>query len=49
MSIARRTALVSLVAAFVLVVVELVVGLASGSLGVLAEAAHSASMPCPPS
>ena len=41
MSIARRTALVSLVAAVVLVVVKLVVGLASGSLGVLAEAAHS--------
>ena len=41
MSIARRTALVSLAAAVVLVVVKLVVGLASGSLGVLAEAAHS--------
>ena len=41
MSIARRTALVSLVAAIVLVVVKLVVGLASGSLGILAEAAHS--------
>jgi cation diffusion facilitator family transporter len=41
MSTARRTALVSLVAAIVLVVVKLTVGLASGSLGVLAEAAHS--------
>lgn len=41
MSTARRTALVSLVAAVVLVVVKLAVGLASGSLGVLAEAAHS--------
>ncbi|HEY2789583.1 MAG TPA: cation diffusion facilitator family transporter [Gaiellales bacterium] len=41
MSIARRTALVSLVAAVVLVMVKLVVGLASGSLGILAEAAHS--------
>ena len=41
MSTARRTALVSLVAAVVLVVVKAVVGFASGSLGVLAEAAHS--------
>ncbi len=41
MSTARRTALVSLVAAVVLVVVKLAVGFASGSLGVLAEAAHS--------
>ena len=41
MSTARRTALVSLIAALVLVVVKLAVGLASGSLGVLAEAAHS--------
>jgi len=41
MSTARRTALVSLAAAIVLVVVKLAVGLASGSLGVLAEAAHS--------
>jgi cation diffusion facilitator family transporter len=41
MSTARRTALVSIVAAIVLVVVKLAVGLASGSLGVLAEAAHS--------
>jgi cation diffusion facilitator family transporter len=41
MSTARRTALVSLVAAIVLVGVKLAVGLASGSLGVLAEAAHS--------
>jgi len=41
MSTARRTALVSLVAAVVLVVVKAAVGFASGSLGVLAEAAHS--------
>jgi len=41
MSTARRTALVSLVAAVVLVGVKLAVGIASGSLGVLAEAAHS--------
>jgi cation diffusion facilitator family transporter len=41
MSTARRTALVSLVAAIVLVAVKLAVGFASGSLGVLAEAAHS--------
>jgi cation diffusion facilitator family transporter len=41
MSTARRTALVSLVAALVLVVVKAVVGFASGSLGVLAEAVHS--------
>jgi cation diffusion facilitator family transporter len=41
MSTARRTALVSLVAAIVLVVVKAVVGFASGSLGVLAEAVHS--------
>src|SRR5438309_2370764 len=41
MSTARRTALVSLIAAVVLVVVKLAVGVASGSLGVLAEAAHS--------
>jgi cation diffusion facilitator family transporter len=41
MSTARRTALVSLVAAVVLVLVKAAVGFASGSLGVLAEAAHS--------
>jgi cation diffusion facilitator family transporter len=41
MSTARRTALVSLVAALVLVVVKAAVGFASGSLGVLAEAVHS--------
>jgi cation diffusion facilitator family transporter len=41
MSTARRTALVSLVAAVVLLVVKAAVGFASGSLGVLAEAAHS--------
>jgi cation diffusion facilitator family transporter len=41
MSTARRTALVSLVAAVVLVVVKTLVGFASGSLGVLAEAVHS--------
>ena len=41
MSTARRTALVSLVAAVVLVVVKAAVGFASGSLGVLAEAVHS--------
>src|SRR5437764_5973936 len=41
MSTARRTALLSLVAALSLVLVKLAVGFASGSLGVLAEAAHS--------
>ncbi|HMC70347.1 MAG TPA: cation transporter, partial [Mycobacteriales bacterium] len=41
MSTARRTALVSLVAAVVLLLVKAAVGFASGSLGVLAEAAHS--------
>lgn len=41
MSTARRTALASLVAALVLAVAKLVVGLAAGSLGILAEAAHS--------
>jgi cation diffusion facilitator family transporter len=39
----RRAALVSLVAAIFLVVVKLVVGLATGSLGVVAEAVHSAA------
>lgn len=41
MSTARRTALMSLGAAIVLVVIKLAVGFASGSLGILAEAAHS--------
>src|SRR5438105_12764917 len=41
MSTARRTALASLAAAVVLAVLKLVVGLASGSLGILAEAVHS--------
>jgi cation diffusion facilitator family transporter len=43
MSPARRTALTSVCAAIVLVAAKLVVGLASGSLGILAEAAHSAA------
>jgi cation diffusion facilitator family transporter len=42
MSPARRTALFSLVAALGLAVAKLVVGLATGSLAILAEAAHSA-------
>jgi cation diffusion facilitator family transporter len=37
----RRTALVSIVAALVLIGVKLVTGLATGSLGLLSEAAHS--------
>jgi cation diffusion facilitator family transporter len=37
----RRTALVSIVAAVVLIAVKLVTGLATGSLGLLSEAAHS--------
>lgn len=41
MSPQRRTALVSVVAACFLVVIKLVAGLASSSLGLLAEAAHS--------
>jgi cation diffusion facilitator family transporter len=41
MSPQRRTALVSVGAACVLVVIKLVTGLASSSLGLLAEAAHS--------
>ena len=41
MSPQRRTALVSVVAAAVLIVVKLVVGVAAGSLGLLADAAHS--------
>jgi cation diffusion facilitator family transporter len=41
MSPQRRTALVSVVAACVLIAIKLVAGLASGSLGLLAEAAHS--------
>src|SRR4051812_47533540 len=43
MSAARRTALYSLCAALALVAGKLAVGLASGSLGILAEAAHSAT------
>ena len=41
MSTARRTAVVSLVAAICLAFLKLVVGFASGSLGILAEAVHS--------
>src|SRR3954452_6996923 len=41
MSPARRTAVASLVAAIGLALLKLAVGFASGSLGVLAEAAHS--------
>jgi cation diffusion facilitator family transporter len=41
MSPQRRTALVSVGAAFLLIVIKLVAGIASGSLGLLAEAAHS--------
>lgn len=41
MSPQRRTALASVVVAGILVVVKLVTGLAAGSLGLLAEAAHS--------
>ena len=37
----RRIALVSVVAAAVLIAVKLVTGLATGSLGLLSEAAHS--------
>jgi cation diffusion facilitator family transporter len=37
----RRTALVSIVAALVLIAVKLVTGLVTGSLGLLSEAAHS--------
>ncbi len=39
----QRTALVSVIAAATLVVIKLVVGLLSHSLGVLAEAIHSAT------
>ncbi len=42
MSNARRTALMSLAAALLLAAAKLVVGLTTGSLGVLAEAVHSA-------
>ena len=38
---ARRTALFSLGAALALVAVKLIVGFATGSLGILAEAVHS--------
>jgi cation diffusion facilitator family transporter len=41
MSPQRRTALVSVVAAAVLIAIKLVPGLASGSLGLVAEAVHS--------
>lgn len=41
MSPQRRTALVSVLAAIVLVAIKLFAGLASGSLGLVAEAAHS--------
>ena len=41
MSPQRRTALASVVAAAVLIAVKLVVGVAAGSLGLLADAAHS--------
>jgi cation diffusion facilitator family transporter len=41
MSAQRRTALVSVGAACLLIAIKLVAGLASGSLGLLAEAAHS--------
>jgi cation diffusion facilitator family transporter len=41
MSPQRRTALVSIVAACVLIAVKLVAGIATGSLGLLSEAAHS--------
>src|SRR5574341_2692883 len=41
MSPQRRIALVSVAAACVLIVVKLVAGLASGSLGLVSEAAHS--------
>ena len=41
MSPQRRTALVSVGAACLLIAIKLVAGLASSSLGLLAEAAHS--------
>jgi cation diffusion facilitator family transporter len=41
MSNARRTAAISVVAALLLVATKLIVGLATGSLGILAEAVHS--------
>ena len=41
MSAQQRTALVSVVAAAGLVAIKLVTGLITGSLGLLAEAAHS--------
>ena len=41
MSPQRRTALVSIVAACVLIAVKLVAGIATNSLGLLSEAAHS--------
>lgn len=42
MSRARRTALFSIVAAVALVLVKLAIGIATGSLGIVAEAVHSA-------
>src|SRR5215203_4594177 len=41
MSPQRRTALISVVAACVLIALKLVTGLASGSLGLVSEAVHS--------
>ena len=41
MSPQRRTALVSIVAACVLIAVKLLAGIATNSLGLLSEAAHS--------
>src|ERR1041384_3817450 len=41
MSPQRRTALVSIVAACVLIAIKLISGIATGSLGLLSEAAHS--------
>jgi len=41
MSPQRRTALVSVFAALVLIVLKLAAGIHSGSLGLLSEAAHS--------
>ena len=41
MSPQRRTALASVVAAAVLIAIKLVTGLAAGSLGLVADAAHS--------
>ena len=43
MSPQRRTALVSVIAAAALIAVKLIVGLETGSLGLLSDAAHSGS------